>query len=116
MWRVCTREIIRDFDKRFTTTLKPADHLHVPRSQLMRQERLKSLICQAPVMLFMKGNPETPRCGFSRRSLKNGNHSIIANTSLYTVQRAARLAFFAGNRWIGFAALLQDSSSNTLES
>lgn len=31
------------------------------------KERLKSLINQAPVMLFMKGSPETPRCGFSRQ-------------------------------------------------
>ncbi|GFO42028.1 glutaredoxin-3 [Plakobranchus ocellatus] len=30
-------------------------------------ERLKKLINSAPVMLFMKGNPETPRCGFSRQ-------------------------------------------------
>ncbi|KAJ3148437.1 Glutaredoxin 3 [Geranomyces variabilis] len=29
--------------------------------------RLKSLINKAPVMLFMKGDPETPRCGFSRQ-------------------------------------------------
>lgn len=29
-------------------------------------DRLKSLINRAPVMLFMKGNPSQPRCGFSR--------------------------------------------------
>lgn len=29
-------------------------------------ERLKSLINKAPVMLFMKGSPDEPRCGFSR--------------------------------------------------
>ncbi|ESO99023.1 hypothetical protein LOTGIDRAFT_238952 [Lottia gigantea] len=29
-------------------------------------ERLKSIINLAPVMIFMKGNPETPKCGFSR--------------------------------------------------
>eukprot|EP00633_Aureoumbra_lagunensis_P010430 CAMPEP_0197340972 /NCGR_PEP_ID=MMETSP0892-20130614/45979_1 /TAXON_ID=44058 ORGANISM="Aureoumbra lagunensis, Strain CCMP1510" /NCGR_SAMPLE_ID=MMETSP0892 /ASSEMBLY_ACC=CAM_ASM_000538 /LENGTH=158 /DNA_ID=CAMNT_0042845805 /DNA_START=1198 /DNA_END=1671 /DNA_ORIENTATION=+ len=28
--------------------------------------RLKSLTHRADVMLFMKGNPDTPRCGFSR--------------------------------------------------
>jgi Grx4 family monothiol glutaredoxin len=31
------------------------------------EERLKALINQAPVMLFMKGSPETPRCGFSKK-------------------------------------------------
>ncbi|CAG5131897.1 unnamed protein product [Candidula unifasciata] len=30
-------------------------------------ERLKALINSAPVILFMKGTPETPRCGFSRQ-------------------------------------------------
>lgn len=29
--------------------------------------RLKNLISSAPVMLFMKGDPEQPRCGFSRQ-------------------------------------------------
>ncbi|KAI9332675.1 thioredoxin-like protein [Obelidium mucronatum] len=29
--------------------------------------RLKELIKQEPVMLFMKGNPDAPRCGFSRQ-------------------------------------------------
>ncbi|KAG2373841.1 hypothetical protein C9374_011726 [Naegleria lovaniensis] len=30
-------------------------------------ERLKKLINQAPVMLFMKGSPEVPKCGFSSK-------------------------------------------------
>lgn len=30
------------------------------------ESRLKKLINQAPCMLFMKGSPEAPRCGFSR--------------------------------------------------
>ncbi|RKO95762.1 glutaredoxin-3-like protein [Caulochytrium protostelioides] len=29
--------------------------------------RLRALTTRAPVMLFMKGDPETPRCGFSRQ-------------------------------------------------
>ncbi|KAJ3051226.1 Glutaredoxin 3 [Rhizophlyctis rosea] len=29
--------------------------------------RLKNLINKAPVVLFMKGNPDTPKCGFSRQ-------------------------------------------------
>lgn len=31
------------------------------------QQYLKSLISRAPVMVFMKGSPEAPRCGFSRQ-------------------------------------------------
>jgi len=30
------------------------------------EDRLKKLISKAPVMVFMKGDPETPKCGFSR--------------------------------------------------
>jgi len=29
-------------------------------------DRLKQLITRDPVMLFMKGTPDTPRCGFSK--------------------------------------------------
>lgn len=38
-------------------TYKPKENL---------EERLKKLINQAPCMLFMKGSPINPRCGFSR--------------------------------------------------
>jgi Grx4 family monothiol glutaredoxin len=39
-------------------------------------ERLKGLINSAPVILFIKGSPQEPRCGFSRQIveiLKNQN-------------------------------------------
>lgn len=31
------------------------------------QGRIKFLMSSHPVLLFMKGSPETPRCGFSRK-------------------------------------------------
>mmetsp|Transcript_76855 Transcript_76855/g.178247 ORF Transcript_76855/g.178247 Transcript_76855/m.178247 type:complete len:360 (+) Transcript_76855:57-1136(+) len=34
------------------------------------EERLRELINKAPVMLFMKGNPEQPRCGFSGKMVQ----------------------------------------------
>ncbi|EEZ97918.1 glutaredoxin-3 [Tribolium castaneum] len=34
------------------------------------EQRLKALINRAPVMLFMKGDRETPRCGFSRQMIQ----------------------------------------------
>ncbi|GJQ73923.1 hypothetical protein Trydic_g18857 [Trypoxylus dichotomus] len=34
------------------------------------EERLKALINRHNIMLFMKGNPETPRCGFSRQIIE----------------------------------------------
>ena len=33
-------------------------------------DRLKKLINSAPVILFMKGDPSTPRCGFSRQTVE----------------------------------------------
>lgn len=40
--------------------------LDVLKTKESLEERLKKLINQAPCMLFMKGNPANPRCGFSR--------------------------------------------------
>lgn len=42
------------------------DCVEVPTVIPSLNERLSSLINQAPVMLFMKGSPEQPKCGFSR--------------------------------------------------
>ncbi|KAJ1557174.1 Glutaredoxin 3, partial [Nowakowskiella sp. JEL0078] len=39
--------------------------------------RLKSLINNYPVMLFMKGNPEDPRCGFSRETVEIFNQNNV---------------------------------------
>ncbi|GMF23020.1 unnamed protein product [Phytophthora lilii] len=41
------------------------------------QYRLKKLIGAAPVMLFMKGNPAEPKCGFSRQMVKLLNDEKI---------------------------------------
>ncbi|XP_074640333.1 glutaredoxin 3-like [Tubulanus polymorphus] len=40
-------------------------------------DRLKELINKAKVMLFMKGNPETPRCGFSRTVIEIMNETGV---------------------------------------
>ncbi|KAK3156841.1 hypothetical protein QOZ80_2AG0112660 [Eleusine coracana subsp. coracana] len=37
----------------------------IPKQSL--EDRLKALISSAPVMLFMKGTPDAPRCGFSSK-------------------------------------------------
>lgn len=39
--------------------------------------RLQGLTAQQPVMLFMKGNPETPRCGFSRKIVALLNENAV---------------------------------------
>ncbi|CAD6911632.1 unnamed protein product [Tilletia controversa] len=33
------------------------------------EARCQKLMVQAPIMLFMKGNPDTPRCGFSQKTI-----------------------------------------------
>ena len=39
--------------------------------------RLKKLISASPVMLFMKGNPSEPKCGFSRQAIEMLNAENI---------------------------------------
>ncbi|EZA62809.1 glutaredoxin-3 isoform X6 [Ooceraea biroi] len=45
---------------------KDAPTLNAAKSKESLEDRLKKLTNQAPCMLFMKGNPANPRCGFSR--------------------------------------------------
>ena len=41
-------------------------------------DRLKALTHKAPVMLFMKGTPDAPRCGFSRTAIELLRNAQIA--------------------------------------
>lgn len=41
------------------------------------EERLKALISSSPVMLFMKGTPSAPKCGFSRKIVEILNQESI---------------------------------------
>ncbi|XP_018312694.1 glutaredoxin-3 isoform X2 [Mycetomoellerius zeteki] len=45
---------------------KDAPLLDTTKAKESFEDRLKKLVNQAPCMLFMKGNPANPRCGFSR--------------------------------------------------
>lgn len=40
--------------------------IDLPQPKDNLETRLKSLVSKAPCMLFMKGDPSTPKCGFSR--------------------------------------------------
>jgi len=48
--------------------------------------RLKKLTAQSPVMLFMKGSPDAPRCGFSRQivELLNGEGVTFGHFDILT--------------------------------
>lgn len=47
-----------------------------PKAQTLEQ-RLKALITRSPVMLFMKGNKEEAKCGFSRQTLAILNNAEV---------------------------------------
>jgi Grx4 family monothiol glutaredoxin len=55
--------------------------LAVPPSPPSLEDRLKALISQAPVMLFMKGLPHAPKCGFSRTIVEILNNGGIEYSS-----------------------------------
>lgn len=55
----------RLFEKSQSTAASTTDTQDVLSAEL--EEKIKRLIYSAPVMLFMKGNPGAPRCGFSRQ-------------------------------------------------
>jgi len=44
-----------------------ANTVQEPESEEALEERLKKLTAAAPIMLFMKGSPSSPQCGFSRQ-------------------------------------------------
>ena len=68
------------------TTAAPASAEH-PKSKVDLHTRLSELVKAAPVMLFMKGTPSAPQCGFSRQlvailrenSVKYGFFNILAD-------------------------------------
>jgi Grx4 family monothiol glutaredoxin len=47
------------------------------------EERLEALINQAPIMIFMKGSPEEPRCGFSAQIVKILDENLKAKGVSY---------------------------------
>jgi hypothetical protein len=53
--------------------LQPRISHHLLQTRLLSQEvrtAIDKAVASAPVVLFMKGTPETPQCGFSRTSIQ----------------------------------------------
>ncbi|KAI0050502.1 glutaredoxin [Auriscalpium vulgare] len=69
--------------------------------------RLRGLMTQAPVVLFMKGSPEAPRCGFSRRivALLKDNKVQFAHFDIYT-DESVRQGLKVLNDWPTFPQLI----------
>ena len=49
------------------------------------KKHLESLINQAPLMLFIKGTPETPRCGFTKELLALLAASNVTNFKTFDI-------------------------------
>ncbi|KAK9681954.1 hypothetical protein RND81_10G039500 [Saponaria officinalis] len=58
-------DIVLEMQKSGELTRVLAEKGIIPKESL--NDRLKKLISKSPVMLFMKGNPDAPRCGFSSK-------------------------------------------------
>lgn len=60
------------------------------KAQEKLEARLKALIASQPVMIFMKGTPSEPRCGFSRQAIEiltnlgcaYGSFNILADSDV----------------------------------
>eukprot|EP00051_Salpingoeca_urceolata_P027250 m.480632 g.480632 ORF g.480632 m.480632 type:complete len:329 (+) comp21904_c0_seq1:182-1168(+) len=84
----------------------------VPKEETEEQlrERIKSIIEREPVMLFMKGTPDAPRCGFSRTTVgilkevgaKYGTYDILGD-------EAVRQGIKKYSDWPTFPQLYVDS-------
>lgn len=68
------RGALAAFSPRATsTTLLPRISASLSQTRLLSQEvrsAIDKAVASAPVVLFMKGTPETPQCGFSRTSIQ----------------------------------------------
>lgn len=59
-------DIIKDMDEEGEL----ADELPKAKKEESPEERIKNLIKKENIMLFMKGEPDAPRCGFSRKMIE----------------------------------------------
>ena len=49
---------------------QPRDEATSQSSEQILNNRLRSIITSSPIMLFLKGTPNAPRCGFSRQAVE----------------------------------------------
>ncbi|KAF9028893.1 glutaredoxin [Hymenopellis radicata] len=70
-------------------------------------KRMGSIMNQSKVVLFMKGNPATPRCGFSRRITALLNEQNVEFTSFDILEdEAVRQGLKTLNNWPTFPQLI----------
>ncbi|KAK8876711.1 Monothiol glutaredoxin-5 mitochondrial [Apiospora arundinis] len=67
------RQAARPMAMRSSAAMRPAPFLSAFQSRLLSdttRQAIEKAVGSAPVVLFMKGTPETPQCGFSRASIQ----------------------------------------------
>jgi len=94
-----------DGDGELATLLKQASD-----ETALLNERLKTLIAQAPVMLFMKGDRAQPRCGFSAQMIKIlDEHRIQYSTFDILQDQSVRDGLKKFSNWPTFPQLYANS-------
>ncbi|MCL7029683.1 hypothetical protein MKW94_017298 [Papaver nudicaule] len=81
-------ETVKEFAKQNGASQKEA--VSTSGSHVPLEKRLKQLVDSHPVMLFMKGNPEEPKCGFSQKvvnilkeeGVKFGSFDILSDNDV----------------------------------
>ena len=88
----------------YLTAKPPADE---PKLDL--NTRLKQLINKAPVMLFMKGHPEEPKCKFSRATVEIlKNHQAVYSTFDILADEEVRQGLKTYSQWPTYPQLYID--------
>jgi hypothetical protein len=85
------------------------------------EERLKALISQAPVMLFMKGEPDVPQCGFSRCAVcdtcpaprRSREQHVLVFARAHSLTQPIATCVLAGRLWRCCASTTSCSSTST---
>mmetsp|Transcript_1966 Transcript_1966/g.4746 ORF Transcript_1966/g.4746 Transcript_1966/m.4746 type:complete len:363 (-) Transcript_1966:28-1116(-) len=60
------------------TTSREQEHDTAPHVQQSLNDRLKSLINSSPIVIFQKGTPTEPKCGFSRQAIEMLNDANVS--------------------------------------
>ncbi|KAG6877950.1 hypothetical protein C0993_001568 [Termitomyces sp. T159_Od127] len=95
-----------------TTTQSPAPASDVPETEKTEtpeelEQRMRALMNQSKVVLFMKGSPDAPRCGFSRKitALLKENSVDFTHFDILT-DEAVRQGLKKLNDWPTFPQLI----------
>lgn len=83
----------------------------IPPVQETIEERIKKLIASSPIMLFMKGTPDKPSCGFSRQMIQILREQGIKNFKTFDILQDSevRSVIKTLSNWPTFPQLYKNS-------